>query len=213
MSKSRSQIRDKLKEWYGWLANHVPEPIKEKASRAFKATKDKIMGLYKSFKCKESEETEESFSPNESFNPVELEQAFDRAYRSYRINGRSRIDIDTLSDRVRQNLIDLISRELKDLGSARVQTNTWIRFRIEYEEGIIDSVKLPFSSQITDIFQGSDLNAPIEEMFPHTKTQIEHPALANSRLDSVRSGENYWESESSVECPLPMICTRKIYFW
>ena len=30
----------------------------------------------------------------ESFNPVELEQAFDRAYRSYRINGRSRIGVD-----------------------------------------------------------------------------------------------------------------------
>ena len=30
----------------------------------------------------------ESFTPEESFNPVELEQAFDRAYRSYRINGR-----------------------------------------------------------------------------------------------------------------------------
>ena len=30
-----------------------------------------------------------------SFNPVELEQAFYRAYRSYRINGRSRMDVDT----------------------------------------------------------------------------------------------------------------------
>ena len=26
------------------------------------------------------------------------------------------------------------------------------------------------------------------------------------------AGENYQESESSVESPLPMICTRKIYF-
>ena len=29
---------------------------------------------------------------------------------------------------------------------------------------------------------------------------------------STLSGENYQESESSVEHPLPMICTRKIYF-
>ena len=28
----------------------------------------------------------------------------------------------------------------------------------------------------------------------------------------ILSGENYQESESSVEYPLPMICTRKIYF-
>ena len=38
-----------------------------------------------------------------SFNPVELEQAFYRAYRSYRINGRSRMDVDTFYNRIMQN--------------------------------------------------------------------------------------------------------------
>ena len=33
--------------------------------------------------------------PEASFNPIELEQALNRAYRSYRINGRSRMDVDT----------------------------------------------------------------------------------------------------------------------
>ena len=32
------------------------------------------------------------------------------------------MDVDTFFDRIRQNLIDLMSRELTDLGSARVQT-------------------------------------------------------------------------------------------
>ena len=68
---------------------------------------------------------------------VDLNQAFGRAYRSYRINGRPRMDIDTFFNWIRQNLIDLISRELTDLNSARVQMNTWIRFRIQHEEGII----------------------------------------------------------------------------
>ena len=54
ISKSRPQVGDKIKEWYGWLVNHVPEPIKEKASRAFKAAKDKIMGLYKWVKGEKS---------------------------------------------------------------------------------------------------------------------------------------------------------------
>ena len=31
----------------------------------------------------------------EPFNPVELEPAYNRAYRSYIINGRSRMDVDT----------------------------------------------------------------------------------------------------------------------
>ena len=47
MRKSRPQVKDKLKGWYDWLVSHVPKPIKENASRAFKTFKDKIMGLYK----------------------------------------------------------------------------------------------------------------------------------------------------------------------
>ena len=58
------------------------------------------------------------------------------------------MDVDTFFDQIRQNLTDLISRELTDLNSARVQTTTWIRFRIQYEEGIIDRVSLPFNRWI-----------------------------------------------------------------
>ena len=46
MSKSRPQVKNKLNDWYNWLINHVPKPIKDGASRAFKTFKDKIMGLY-----------------------------------------------------------------------------------------------------------------------------------------------------------------------
>ena len=59
-SKSPPGVKDKLNEWYNWLVNHhIPEPIEERASRSFKATKDN-MGLYKRFEGKEpEEETEE----------------------------------------------------------------------------------------------------------------------------------------------------------
>ena len=46
MSKSRPQVKSKLNKWYDWLINHVPKPIKDGASRAFKTFKDKIMELY-----------------------------------------------------------------------------------------------------------------------------------------------------------------------
>ena len=36
MSKSRPQVQSKLNKWYDWLINHVPKPIKDDASRAFK---------------------------------------------------------------------------------------------------------------------------------------------------------------------------------
>ena len=39
--------------------NHIPEPIKDKASRGFKTFKDKAMGLYKRFKGKEGEKQNE----------------------------------------------------------------------------------------------------------------------------------------------------------
>ena len=74
-----------------------------------------------------------------------------------------------LFDRIRQNLSYLTSRELTDLNSARVQTTTWIRFRIEYEDGMIDRVRLPFNSHMTDIFQGSDLNEIVNGMFTHIR--------------------------------------------
>ena len=62
------------------------------------------MELYKSFKGKryEAQVVEQN---KESFNPVEIGQAFDRAHRSYRINGRSRMDVDTfLIDKAKSNL-------------------------------------------------------------------------------------------------------------
>ena len=45
MSKSRPQGNTKLNKWYSWLINHVPKPIKDGASKAFKIFKDKVMGF------------------------------------------------------------------------------------------------------------------------------------------------------------------------
>ena len=132
-------------------------------------------------------EPKESHEPEESFNPIELKQAFNRAYRSYRINGRSRMDVDTFFDQIRQNVIDLMNRELTDLGSAKVQMTAWIRFRMEVEDEKgnvigVDRVDKPFNSKMTKINQGSDLNEIVNEMLAHMKMQIENPALANSRF-------------------------------
>ena len=46
MSKSQPKVKGKLNKWYDWLINHVPKPIKDGASKAFKTFKDKVMGLY-----------------------------------------------------------------------------------------------------------------------------------------------------------------------
>ena len=97
------------------------------------------------------------------------------------------MDVDTFFDQIRQNLIDLINRELTDLGSVRVQTTVWIRFiqALQDDFGNIigsDRVNMPFNSRMTEIFQGSDLNEIVSEIFAHMKTQIDNPALTNSRF-------------------------------
>ena len=89
MSKSQPQVKSKLNKWYDWLINHVPKPIKDGASRAFKTFKDKIMGLYNRVTGSGNRTLEAQLKGSRSreTKPIELEQAFRGAYRSYRING------------------------------------------------------------------------------------------------------------------------------
>ena len=109
MSKSRPQVKNKLNDWYDWLVNHVPSTIKDGKSRAFKTFKDKIMGLYNGITGSTApgagNQVQRSTEP-EPFNPIERE--FGGSYRSYRINGRPRMDVETFFRRVRKGLIDLI---------------------------------------------------------------------------------------------------------
>ena len=110
MHKDRSQVTSKLNDWYNWLVNHIPKTIKDGASRVFKTFKDKIMGLYNRVTGNQTQ-WEELKGPREpepeSFDPIELEQALDGAYRSYRIDGRPTMDADTFFSCIRGELISL----------------------------------------------------------------------------------------------------------
>ena len=83
MSKSRPQVKTKFSKWYDWLINHVPKPIKDGSSKAFKTFKDKVMGLYN--RVTGSTGNEMRIKEPKPFKPIELEQAFGGAYRSYRL--------------------------------------------------------------------------------------------------------------------------------
>ena len=124
MSKSRPQVKSKLNNWYDWLINHVPKLLKMAQVEHFETFKDKIMGLYNRVTGSTANQTQLKGSRSaepEPFNPIELEQAFNGAYRSYRVNGRSKIDVDTFFNRIRKGLIELIKREQKTQTSARIQ--------------------------------------------------------------------------------------------
>ena len=103
MSKSRPQVIGKLNKWYDWLINHVPKPIKDGASKAFKTFKDKVMGLYNRVTGSAGNGTR--IKESKPFKPIELEQAFGGAYRSYRINGKPKMDVDKFFNRISKELI------------------------------------------------------------------------------------------------------------
>ena len=188
MSKSRPQVKGKLNKWYDWLINHVPRPIKDGASRAFETFKHKVMGLYD----RVAGSTQWSTGPSTAkwgtasaepkpFKPIELEQAFGGAYRSYRINGRPKIDVDTFFNRIGKRLIELIERELKTRTSARIQTTAWIRFIRNDEEGQ-EYVELAFNSLMTSVYRGSEMDQIVDGMIANMNFQIENPVLLNSRF-------------------------------
>ena len=189
MSKSRPQVKGKLNKWYDWLINHVPKPIKDGVSKAFKTFKDKVMGLYNRVTGSAGNET--IIKESKPFKPIEHEEAFGGAYKFYRVNGRPKIDVDTFFNRIRKELIGLIKRELKTRTSARIQTTGWIRFVRDgpnrgpgeaHDEQGQERVELAFNILMTSVYRGSEMDQIVDGMIANMKFQIENPALLNSRF-------------------------------
>ena len=62
-----------------------------------------------------------------NWGPVQLQRAFNNAYRSYRIAGYQGIDLGTFFAKVRKMIIDLIRKEtIRE--AVRTQATTWIGF-------------------------------------------------------------------------------------
>ena len=137
------------------------------------------MGLYNRVTGSAGKETR--IKEPKPFKPIELEQAFGGAYRSYRINGKPKMDVDTFFNSIRKELIELIKRELKTRTSARIQTTAWIRFVRDDEEGQ-ERVELAFNSLMMSVYRGSEMDQIVDGMIANMKFQIENPALLNSRF-------------------------------
>ena len=188
-SKSRPQVKTKLNKWYDWFINHVPKPIKDGASKAFETFKDRVMGLYNRITGSTGNQTR--IKGPKPFKPIELEEAFEGACRSYRINRRPKIDVDTFFNRIGKRLIELIERELKTQTSARIQTTVWIRSVRDgpprgpgeaHDEAGQERVELAFNSLMTSVYRGSETDQIVDGMIANMKFQIENQALLNSRF-------------------------------
>ena len=71
------------------------------------------MGSYNRVTGSAANQTQQSAGPSTAeqgaasaepkpFKPIELEQAFGLSYRSYRVNGRPKIDVDTFFNRIEE---------------------------------------------------------------------------------------------------------------
>ena len=136
MQKTRPQVKSKINEWYDWLVSHVPQKIKGKINDAFEAFKIKISGLYSvkdSLKDSiENEARKEHLdlpeSEVEDLTPQLHEHAFKKAFKSFKIPGLKKTDVDVYIEKVKPHLKTLIEEQLKELGSVKVQLHMWIKW-------------------------------------------------------------------------------------
>ena len=213
MTRTRSVVKSKLSEWYDWLAGHVPESIKKPVSSAFSKAKNHIMRLYGDVKKKlglkeqveEQAEKEHGKEHVEGVEPVEHTEAMNGAYKSFRIDGQKKADVDSYIALVKPEVQKLVKEQAKALDAAKVQLHLWVMWKKEEQlmiqldgdemegwsedekqarlksDGTYETkVEKVFNSAMTEIFQGSDAEGILKSMFAHIKTQVEHPALPKS---------------------------------
>ena len=97
-------VKNRLNEWYDWLVDYIPKPIKNAVSKAFSRAINSILGLYDGAKKtlkdiveKEAEEEQQQEEKEEDIDltPHEHERALKGAYRSFVIPGKPKKFCDT----------------------------------------------------------------------------------------------------------------------
>ena len=119
-------------------------------------------------------------------------------YRSFRSPGLPKTDVDTYIKKITPYMRLLIELQIKEMGSAKVQLCMWVKWKKteemviqltheEFEEaedipGEVNKiiVEKAFNSKMMEIFQGSNIEEILEQMFAYIKTQIENPVLPKS---------------------------------
>ena len=149
----------------------------------------------------QAEDVDAPAEPLDDLAPQELETAMNKAYKSFRSPGLPKADVDTYIKRMTPHIKTLIEQQTRELGSAKMQLSLWVKWK-KIEEQVIQLaedggpstpgvyeviVEKVFNSLMTEVYQGSDIEELLKQMFAYIKTQIEHPALPKSgfTLDSI----------------------------
>ena len=133
IKKSMPVVKNRLNEWYDWLVDYVPKPIKNAVSKAFSRANNSILVLYdrakKTLKDIVEKEAEEEQQQEEDIDltPHEHERALKGAYRSFVILGVTKTDFDSYFDQTRPHIKTLIENQLNEMGSAKIIMTLWVR--------------------------------------------------------------------------------------
>ena len=113
---------------------------------------------------------------------------------------KPKTDIDSYFEEVQPRMKTLIEEQLKEMESAKIIMTLLVRWKKpvklantldpEDVEGAQDirgntsdnytRVEMPFSSLMTEFFEGSHIYDLIQRMFAHIKTQAENPRMPES---------------------------------
>ena len=183
--KEQAGEKNMLKEWYDWLVDYVPKPIKKTVSKAFSRVKNSILGLYDGAKktLKGDVEAEAEIENQEEeqvdLTPHEHERALKGAYRSFVILGVPKTDIDSYFDQTKPHITTLIENQLKEMGPAKIIMTLGVIWKkrimllIELDpedeknaqhldddttgDVYYTSIEMPFNSLMTDFLEASDI--------------------------------------------------------
>ena len=109
-----------------------------------------------------------------NWGPIQLQEAFNGAYRSNRISGLNGVDPETFVNKIRGMLVHLIKYETSR-EAVRMQATTGIRF-LKGEE----KVDLAFNSRMIAAYGLNDIADLVNRMITRTIEQIKSPALRDS---------------------------------
>ena len=104
--------------------------------------------------AEEEEQQQEEEGENIDLTPHEHERALGRAYRSFVMPGKPKTDIDSYSDQAEAHIERLIEKQLKEMGSAKIIMNLYVRWKKlkELDDGTGDNyirIEMPFNSLMT----------------------------------------------------------------
>ena len=122
--------------------------------------------------------------PRIGVEPILFSKAFNNAYRSYKINRMSKIDVNVFFTNIMNTLENLICKETTR-EAVGIQITTWIKFAKED-----DTIDLGFNSKMMVAYRLNDINELVRDMISQTLQQIENPALRDSWVYSRRGSFN-----------------------